>query len=244
VLCGFKLNNIQDGEILNFRKIETGQKLEIEIYEETTGDVLETLFTSEFESAVDDYTAIIATPIHEGVIYPVRKNALINVYYIYNMNLYRFKAKVVERVLVNNISLLKIGLISEIFKNQRRSFYRFEVIRELMAGLFIEDSEDPMEYHNAITIDISGGGFCIRCNEEYKVNDFLKCILKLNGQLINAIGRLVRVDQVTDDSKYQYEYGMVFKSISRNNREEIIRYIFRQQRKLMEEGKIYYGRDN
>jgi c-di-GMP-binding flagellar brake protein YcgR len=58
----------------------------------------------------------------------------------------------------------------------------------------------------------------------------------LLNQDILFIGRVVRVINIHDRGKYNYEIGIEFDDISNMNRERIIGYIFEEQRKLLRKG--------
>lgn len=226
---------------MNAGDIKIGTKIELEVYDEL-GDRIKPSFVSEYEWAEDDKTFYILAPIHEGVIYPVHSDSRMNIYFTQQEDLFKVKAKVEGRDSKDNIPLLKVKVLSEFEKMQRRQFFRFDssvpVIYRTGSWLVQQNNKKaPME--NAITKDLSGGGLCLLTVEPLEGHSLIECEVKLEEKrAIKVVGKVVRVAKVTDQGVYKYEIGVNFIKIENKDREAIISYIFQEQRKLRKKGLI------
>lgn len=220
--------------IPKFSDIKIGKK--IEIVQKSFKD--KKSYISQFESIDKKGVDIsVLAPMQEGRIIPISRGSIIDVYFINKVDLFHFRAEVVDRIIQGAIHLLKINRIDDLKRIQRREFYRFECMLDIKIQIVVEDEneESKQEFFNARVVDISGGGVKIVIEKSLKKNTLLNCELKLkNNDTIDFLGKVVRVDK--DSGKY--EIGIMFKRIKRNDRETVIRYIFIEQRKLRKRGLI------
>ncbi|QEK12255.1 flagellar brake protein [Crassaminicella thermophila] len=190
---------------------------------------------SQIIDKIDDYSMLIATPIFQNVIIPISVGEIIKISYSKkSLGVYGFKAKIIGRKNVSDISYLKVKRIGEIFRVQRREFYRLEILLNTQIRT-IEDGNEKTIY--ALTKDISGGGLRVISKEELKVGSFVQIKIENNDQPINVQGEILRCSQY-EESNYNFEIGIVFKDISEKVREEIISFIFEYQRKMRKKGLI------
>ncbi|RCX15533.1 c-di-GMP-binding flagellar brake protein YcgR [Anaerobacterium chartisolvens] len=229
--------------------LEPGIKLEMELYDRD-GKAMEPILISEFEWAEDDGFAVIAAPIHEGIIYPVHTGTVIDIFFGYKlnnargMNMYKLRARVRGRRVVDNIALLEIIPEGEIEKIQRRQYFRFSCstavyYRALVLSGKEETADGGEEYKRALAVDLSGCGMRMLTVERLEYGTFLEIEIKLNDNIsLKLPGKVVRVTPIENNDSFKYEEGIWFKKIDSKHREEIIRYIFQEQRKLRKKGLI------
>jgi len=222
--------------------LEIGLKLELDIYDEKTGERVKTSLVSQLEGIEDEKTAYISAPILEGIIYPVHINTTLNVMFFYKIDVYRFKARVLDRGVNDNIPILKVQIESSIERIQRRQFFRFDCtvpIRYRVVDTMDNAQNDAIPFIDTFTRDLSGGGICIMLMEEVKKDEIVECELALDeDKIIRFYGRVLRTAKCKPEGKYKYEIGVRFKKIENQDREAIIKYIFMQQRKLRQKGLI------
>jgi len=214
-----------------------GTKLELEIYAANGEKVVPTLI-SQFEAILPDGTMEMLSPILEGRIYPVRRGTHLHVIYEKDGKLYTFVSEALDRRLEGNIHILQIRPLSEEEQIQRRYFFRFKCVRDVEYRMFADrDSgeEERGDFKVGITKDISGGGICLCTDSKPEIGWFVEGRLKIH-QVIPFIGRVVRVINVNDRGRYNYEVGIEYIEITNMNRERIISYIFEEQRKLLKKG--------
>lgn len=226
---------------MKLNKIYAGTKLEIAI-NTGTNEKKETSLISEFEWAESENTAYIAAPILEGVLYPIRSGTVMKVYFIEKDAFYCFKARVKDRNVKDNIALLKIEVLNEIEKLQRRQFFRLDCSIALRYWTLEEDSQNSggMNAGNkGILSDLSGGGACIIAGEKLEKNKIIQCEFSLDDKdKISLFGEVVRSDRCDGNDTDRYKTGIEFKRIDNKYREAIIRFIFNEQRKLRKKGLI------
>lgn len=221
---------------MNYKELNIGLKLEIHLFDKD-GVKINPTFVSELEWVEKEDLLLIAAPIYEGRLFPVRIGVDIRVSFIKNDGFYEFSAKVIGRENKGNLALLKIQTLSQIQKIQRREFFRFDInipVNYRVIESINTKSKD--EYIETITRDLSGGGLCMRLKEPIKVDKYLECELFITTK-VQFIGRVVRLTEYdTMQGPYKYEIGVYFERIDDAMREKIISYIFQEQRRLLKKG--------
>lgn len=165
--------------------------------------------------------------------------------------LYQCYARITERYKTDNVYLIVMELISNLSKYQRREFYRLSCaldvsIRHMTeeeetaakASEYVFDESMPME--KAIIVDISGGG--VRCVGPscYDADEmvFLNFALNVQNQLREyTTAGVVLQSHGIESRPGEYEYRVKFDNMKTRDREEIIRYIFDEERKYRKRAK-------
>lgn len=226
---------------MRLEDLQTGTKLELELYDDS-GEKEQVRVVSQLEGCEDEHTAIIAAPIYGGEIYSIHNGIEMDIYFLQNEQLFRFKAKVMSKEKIGNILALKIKRLTNIQKIQRRDFFRFDNIIPVIYRVIdsVDDIENnTIQYKKSITKDLSGSGLCMLVEERLDEYAQLECGISLAPDYnIYFIGRIIRVIKCDFESKYKYEIGLSYKLIENKDREEIVKYIFNEQRKLRKKGLI------
>ena len=230
---------------MNFTELKIGTKLELELIIDTGAGPNHKL-VSEFEWSTGETTAVIAAPIHEGVIYPVRMGTVMNVYFFRKINnltdLYRFKARVTGRGTSENIAFLNIVTESGFEKIQRRDYFRFEcslAINYRVIDSLNDSVNEEIKLNKTITSDISGGGLCLLLEEAIESGKIVECrINTAPNKVVRFYGKVVKCEKRKFEGKFKYEAGVIYTKIEYKDREEIVKYIFSEQRKLRKKGLI------
>jgi c-di-GMP-binding flagellar brake protein YcgR len=226
---------------MKISEIVSGTKLDMDVYD-NTGEKIDIIFVSQFEWSNNEESAVIAAPIHESEIYPIRIGSTITAYFYMKANIYKFSAEVIERGVVDNIALLKINIKSEIVKIQRRQFFRFEFslplkIREVNS--FSPEYNEKIPFVKTVTKDLSGGGISVYAIEVIEMNKMVEVELEIYENIvIKFFGKIVRISKLEQESKYIYDIGISFKRIHDKDKEAIIKRIFIEQRKFRKKGLI------
>jgi c-di-GMP-binding flagellar brake protein YcgR len=112
---------------------------------------------------------------------------------------------------------------------QRRRYYRLKIL--LDAVVQAGGSIFPVRIK-----DISGGGVLTASKTPLPEGRELKLCIDLRSfGSIWAHARITRAGE-TEEQTYRYEYGLVFTGIDEKDREKIIKFIFSEQRRLLEKG--------
>ncbi len=222
-----------------------GTKLELEIFNDA-GIRLEHTLISEFEWFAGDNEAIIAAPIFEGNILPVRIGTVMNMYFTIKkenyINLFSIRAVVRGREVSENLSLLRVELQGDIRKVQRRRYYRLDcsvrVQYRLVDSMNAVHNED-IPYKSTIANNLSGGGIGLLLEEKIDVGRLIECVLfEDQARKVKFFGKVIRYEKSETEGKFKYEAGIAYIKINDNDREAVVRYIFNEQRKLRKKGLI------
>lgn len=137
--------------------------------------------------------------------------------------IYCFKSKIQYRAL-EPYAYVRIEFPKKLTKEQRRHFFRMPV--NILIAIKKEDEEKPKQ---AVSIDISGGGFCLLSRTSLNQKDIVILDFDLtNGVKAEGIKGVVKwkVKKI----EHQFEYGIEFLEIDNKLREQLISYLFELQR--------------
>lgn len=137
--------------------------------------------------------------------------------------IYCFKSKIHFRAL-EPYAFIRVDFPVKLTKEQRRHFFRMPV--NIIITIKKEEEEKPKQ---GVSIDLSGGGFCLISRGDYKKNDFVVLDFELtNGVKLEGVKSVIRwqVKKV----EHQYEYGIEFVELDNKIREQLISYLFELQR--------------
>lgn len=166
---------------------------------------------------------------------------------LYSENgLYQCFVRIVDRYKSNNVFLLVVELTSNLRKYQRREYYRYSCALEMTSRPLLEDEMKLIEERGVYTlkqglplkqsviVDISGGGLRFIADQKYEEGSMLYCNyqLLLNDQLkeYHLVGRVLMV-KASANKQGMYEHRLQYMNINVEEREEIIKYIFQEERK-------------
>lgn len=240
---------------MKLTEIPVGTKLEIEAYNHLN-EKYDFKLVSQLVVARDEKSIIIYAPIKEGIVFPLSVESTIIIYSTIkisegNYHLYRFKAIVRNRGFIDEIAMMEVDLASSIDRVQRRKFFRFEYSVPVdfkvldVPKIDVTENSDQESYLqvsdaviSSFTKDIGGEGICIYSVDKIQLGSLLRCELQLDSGKIIVKGKIVKVLRLENKGKFNYENGVSFFDITEPEREAIIKFIFRVQRKLREKGLI------
>lgn len=173
--------------------------------------------------------------------------------------LYRAIGQIKERYKSSNVYMLEIELKSQLTKYQRREFFRYPCVLEMTyytvtkeeahigSGelLFIQLCEEQgqgrdREYRGQI-VDLSGGGIRFYTEQKLQAEQYVLFEIHLENENVNKlyyiVGNIVSCVRVGKISEKPYEVRAKFLIQDSNIREEIIRFIFEEERKTRQRGR-------
>lgn len=168
--------------------------------------------------------------------------------YFYGENvLYQCYARVVDRYKNNNIYVLVMDIITNLRRYQRREYYRFSCALKMNTRQLREEEvalaeknintiipELPLK--GSVIVDISGGGLRFVANYAYEVQSSILCkyslIIEGQSKEYTLVGRVLSVNEV-ENRKGVYEHRVQYTNVNSEDREEIIKYIFDEERKTI-----------
>lgn len=163
-----------------------------------------------------------------------------------NTGLYQCLARIVDRYRSNNVYILLVELTSNLRKFQRREYYRFSCALEMCSRNLEEEELQAIEKKNekllqpglplkrSVIVDISGGGLRFMSDQCYEPDSMIYCSysLLINGdkKQYEVIGRVLASREL-ENRPGTYEHRVQYYNMDAGTREEIIKFIFEEERK-------------
>ena len=160
--------------------------------------------------------------------------------------LYQCFTRVVDRYKKDNMYILLMEATSNLRKVQRREYYRFSCALEMCSRLLVEEEIKAVEEHRnyyltpglplkrSLIVDISGGGLRFMSDHRYETGSLIYCsyYLIVGGRTkqCETIGKILSVREL-ENKKGTFEHRVRYVDMGEGEREEIIRYIFEEERK-------------
>jgi c-di-GMP-binding flagellar brake protein YcgR len=233
--------------------IRPGDKLELQSYGEDwkTGDGHK-IYVSKVYDLISEETMDIMMPIEKGQLQLLPIDGVFNVVFYTGKGLFECYCKVTDRYRSGTMYILTMDIMSQLQKLQRREYYRFTCNLNLkmraLSELELESLRDNPMYlpdddenvYKAVIVDISGGGLrCITGEVMLQTNTrvYISYRLTVNGKVrdYKCVGRIVKVREL-ENRPGNYEHRIEYTNIDEDDREDIIHYIFEEERKLMRRG--------
>lgn len=195
---------------------------------------------------INENSLLIDAPIHGSMVYPVHIGATLNVYFSRKtdkqIDVFRFKARVVGREYSGNLALLQIEAEGKMQMIQRRQFYRLECslpLKYRIVTTMNPEYNKEIKFKASLSRNLSGGGLCICIEDRVNIGETVECEINLYEDVtIRFYGVVVRLEENDLENKYKFLAGITFKKIGNKDREAVVKYIFEQQRKLRKKGLI------
>lgn len=186
----------------------------------------------------------ITMPIEKAKLRLLEIDSEYDVYFFTENGLYQCFARVIDRYKTNNIYMVLIELTSNLRKQQRREYYRFGCALEMSdISLSEEEGEEVLKtgrvvngrkMNKSVIVDISGGGLRFVSENKYELDSLVYCtyhlMIRRKIKEYNLVGKILTVREL-DNKPGFYEYRLKYTNIDKDEREEIIRYIFQEERK-------------
>ena len=229
-------------------KLEMKSTVSVVLPDGTEG--IKTYKTSVYD-VLDDGRIEIVMPIEQTKLVLLPVDGEYDVCFFSHGGMYRADVRIVDRQKVNGTFILVTELISNLHKFQRREYYRFNCIVEMTAremsrqeteafakGLTYLVSEKDME--RGVIVDISGGG--TRFVSKRKFTEGSLILMKFELSIMEKdrpflLAAKVLYSGEIENRKDEYENRVKFEFIDNTTREEIIKYIFDEERKNRKNGK-------
>lgn len=204
-------------------------------------------YKSKIVDLINENTVKLVMPIEGGNIVLLPLEGVFDIFFYTNNGLYQSKGKVIERLKENNLFVFIFEMTQPIKKNQRREFYRFNCIIDMKYAPITESESkmilpevieeargDKIKWSDGFIVDISGGGIRITTNNEFAKGSYI--ITNFNLMINHIMKQYSTVVKVISSEKIlnrsgQYESRGKYISLRKEEIEEIVRYIFEEERK-------------
>lgn len=202
----------------------------------------------------------ISMPLDKTRIVPLEPGEIYPLYFYTAKGIYTAKCSVAGRYQENNVGVLVMELVSEPERLQRRQFYRVACVMDVRAKSLsdrelkeVEELEQdertgPLllerfldrasgtdgSWEEGIVTDISGGGVCFTSRRSKNKGD----VILLRMELVNGaekrehrlLAQVISSEEIVTKPGY-YENRSEFVRIQEPDREEIIHFVFEEDRK-------------
>lgn len=199
--------------------------IELEVMGEDGNTVLES-FPSRIEDINREFL-LIAYPFRNGYPVPLHTEEVICLRFVQNKNPFACDVKVISKQ-TSPVALLKVTRPDKIVRIQKRNWVRLPYITTVnykMAGY-------EVDFFEALSIDISGGGLLLQTKHPMDINDQLDIIFSLDEITINTISKVVRCFPADNC----YRVAVKFDKITEKDRDKIVGFIFQKQREFIKKG--------
>lgn len=228
--------------------IEPGNKVEIQMVDRMNqSQEPPKIYISQIQDILSESQMEIVMPMEQTklILLPVDREYNLVIYA--GSTLFQCFAKVIDRYKSDNIFLLAVELTSNLRKYQRREYYRFSCALEMNSRNLEEEEiraieeRDPhsnlipgLPLKRSVIVDISGGGLRFLSSHPYEPGSMIYISYNLfaGGSMkeYELVGKVLSSKKV-EDRKGSYEHRVQYVDIDVDVREEIIKYIFEEERK-------------
>lgn len=233
--------------ISNF--IEPGNKIEIQMVEpkKEKGQEAPKTYVSQIQDILSENQLEIVMPMEQSKLILLPMDREYNLVIYTNNGLFQCFARVIDRYKSNNIYNLVVEMTSNLRKYQRREYYRFSCALEMNSRNLEEEEVRAIEerdpYSNlipglplkrSVIVDISGGGLRFLSTHPYEPGSliYISYNLLVGGKMkeYELVGKVLSSNKM-ENKKGSYEHRVQYVDIDVDVREEIIKYIFEEERK-------------
>ena len=231
--------------------IDAGCKLELmavnKSLNEQKEDERKKVYYSQVYEVISDDRMEITMPLEKTKLILLPVDGEFDATFFVGENLYQAFIKIVDRYKSDNVYILLVDLTSNLRKVQRREYYRFSCALEMCSRPLAEEEIREMEKQGthymltpglplkrSVIVDISGGGLRFISEQCYEPDCLIYCsyYLSFSGKTkqCECIGRILSVREL-EHKKGNYEHRVQYVNMGAGDREEIIRFIFEEERK-------------
>ena len=217
------------------------------------------VYVSQFLQWADINVASIAIPTYKGHLVPLRVDDIYELQFFTKGGLYRCRGKILKRTKTsNNLAVAEVKFVSALEKFQRRQYYRmnciipmtYSVLTEIQRELYHEKKKclsleqklsiekkleaQEMVFQKATILDISGGGMRFNSLVQQQSGDILLLQPALPETVRKKIpflfGRIISSRRIPNKEPITFDNRIEFVEISSVEQEQIITYIFKEER--------------
>ena len=203
-------------------------------------------YISRVETIVNEDTMEIAMPMEQSKLILLPVDGEFNLTIYAEKNLFQCFVRITDRYKSNNLYMLVVELTSNLRKVQRREFYRYSCALDMNSRNLFEEEVDKMEerghYHlvpglplkRSIIVDISGGGLRFVSDYKYDKDSLILCNYKLfvkgEPKEYKLVCKILDVKEL-ENRPGEYEHRVQYMNMDNEEREEIIQFIFEEERR-------------
>ena len=209
------------------------------------------LYKTSVYDVLDDGRLEIVMPMEQSRLVLLPVGGEYDVCFFSHGGMYKADVRIVDRQKINGTYIILTEMLTNLHKYQRREYYRFNCIIEMEARELskeeieaFKEADDAVieekEMNRGVIVDISGGGLRFVSRRLYECGNIILLSFKLpiaNCEKSFTLAAQVILSKEIENRRDEYENRVKFVYINNQTREEIIKYIFDEERKNRKYGK-------
>ena len=227
--------------------VKPGEKVELQTVERSIlGSVSDKkAYTSKVYDVISDEQIEILMPMEKTKLILLPVDGEYDVCFYTKQGLFQCYVRIIDRYKSDNTFILLCEPTSNLRKYQRREYYRFSCILNMDSRELVEEELEAMEKNElvfqpglplqkSVIVDISGGGVRFVSNYRYEKETIIYLTYKLmiaGKEKTYEIAGKILASKPIENRPGEFEHRLQYMSINNMEREEIIRYIFEEERK-------------
>ena len=217
-------------------------------------------YFSQILDLIDDDKAVMAMPMENGRVIPLTVGERYCAFFYTTGGIFTCKCEIVERYKDDGFFVMLVRFLSQFEKYQRRQYFRLDILRDIefrfsplqediISKKIEEDKFDSditkqkfintlnairNNWQMAVATDISGGGMKFNSNADN--DDEKKVVVRINFNVGNKeyeyeiLSDIVAKSDIRNKPGFT-EYRIKYDDISKEERENLIKYIFEEERR-------------
>jgi len=228
--------------------IRAGEKVEmesLEVNEEQENANTRALYVTKVYDILSEDRLEVFMPMEKSKLILLPVDSEYNVYFYTARGLYQGFVRIVDRYKAQNVYLLALELTSNLKKYQRREYFRLNCALEIETRELVDEEKQDLEFddfrpvpgmplNRGVAVDISGGGMRFISGQKYEGNSmiYITYRLMMHGRLkkYDLAGRVLGVKE-SEKRPGNFEHHVKYVNMDESVREEIIKYIFEEERR-------------
>jgi len=204
------------------------------------------IYISQVREILNDDQIELLMPMEKSKLILLPVNVEFDLYFYTNNGLYQCFATVIDRYKDNNQYVLLLELNTNLRKFQRREYYRLSCALEMSSRPLEKEEKEAMDKNSdiylvpglplkrSVVVDISGGGIRFISSHKYEPDALLytkyNLIIEGAAKEYTLISKVLNVREL-DNRPGVFEHRAQYVDIDTYEREEIIKFIFEEERK-------------
>lgn len=206
------------------------------------------IFYSTLHDFISEDTLEITMPMEQTKLILLPVDSEFDLVFYGASGLFQCFARIIDRYKSNNVYLLVVEMTSNLRRYQRREFYRFSCALDMGARNLEEEELQALEENDtysltpglplrqSVIVDISGGGLRFISSQAYAPESFLYISYNLvkegETKKYEVVGKVLSAKEI-ENRPGTWEHRVQYYDMNPKTREEIIKYIFEEERKSL-----------
>ena len=227
-----------------------GQKVDLKAVKNgamTENNASDKTYTTKVFDVISEDRIEILMPIEATKLILLPVDGEYEIFFYTELGLYECVGRIVDRYKSNNVYIVLVELETNLRKYQRREYYRYSCALDMDARNLFEEELDKLNkgggqlqlvpglpLKRSIIVDISGGGLRFISDYKYDKDSYILCnyhlFVKGESKEYKLICKILEVKEL-ENRPGEYEHRVQYMNMDNGDREEIIQFIFEEERR-------------